>query len=155
MKTFLLKILPVIALIIMSSCAATPSAKEMREEVANYNLPKNNDDKKTLVYIVRPSKIGGTIRFNVFVDNKENSAEVGYTRGNQFIYFFVEPGSHTIFSKAENWADIEIEGKPKETIFIKQIPEFGIVMTRNSLEQINEIKAKYYIKHGAVGTIIK
>ena len=156
MKNFSLKILPVVILLTaLSSCVSLPSQQKMQSEVANYSLPKQNQGKDTLVYVVRPSNIGALIKFNVFVDNKEKPSEVGYTKGNEYIYFSVKPGSHTIFSKAENWAEIAIDGKPSETIFIKQNASMGFVMARNSVEKIDETEAKYHIRKAKVGLILK
>ena len=135
--------------------SSLPSQQKMQSEIVNYNLPKQNQGKDTLVYVVRPSIVGTLIKFNVFVDDKEKSSEVGYTRGNEYIYFSVKPGAHTIFSKAENWAEIAIDGKPSETIFIKQNASMGFVMARNSVEKIDETEAKYHIKKAKVGSILK
>jgi hypothetical protein len=80
---------------------------------------------------------------------------MGYTRGSQYIYFFAEPGQHTIFSKAENWAEVIVEVKAGETIFLKQDASIGIVMARNNIGIIQDLEGKYYVKNSSLGTIIK
>ena len=67
---------------------------------------------------------------------------MGYTRGSQYVYFFVSPGKHTIYSKAENWAEVTVDVKAGETVFLKQNPAMGIIMARNSLELIQEVLQK-------------
>lgn len=58
--------------------------------------------------MVRPSGLGGLIRFNVFVDNQEAESEMGYPRSSQYIYFNLEPSDYQILSKAENWPETNI-----------------------------------------------
>jgi hypothetical protein len=156
MKKFFLKnILALILLIIISSCAFTPNIEKMKLETINYSLPRINEGQDALIYVVRPSNLGTLVRFNVFVDNKDKSSEVGYNRGNEYIYFFVKPGSHTILSKAENWDFVTIDAKPNDIIFIKQNTSVGFIMARNSLEIIDETEAKYHIKKAQKGTFLK
>lgn len=67
----------------------------------------------------------------------------------------MSPGNHIIYSKAENWAEIKIDAKPRDVIFIKQITSMGIIMARNSLEQIQDTEGKYCVKNASLGTIKK
>ena len=143
-----------VALLSLTGCA-TISPARMAEEIKGYNLPQTNEATNALIYIVRPDSIGGMIRFNVFLDDKEDNSEMGYTRGAQYIHFFITPGKHVIFSKAENWAEINIDAKEGDIIFIKQNPSMGFIMARNNLELIGEIEGKYYVKKIEVGEIIK
>ena len=143
-----------VSLLLVTGCATLPSPEKMATEVSGYNLPKQSETESALVYIVRPSSLGFAIRFNVFLDDKEANSEMGYTRGSQ-IYFFVSPGKHIISSKAENWAEITIDAKAGETIFLRQDPSMGFIMARNSIEQIQELEGKYHVKKMSLGTIIK
>lgn len=138
-----------------TGCATLPSTEKMALELSGYNLPKQSEPESALIYVVRPSSMGTLIRFNVFVDDKEDSSEMGYTRGSQYLYFFVSPGKHTIFSKAENWAEINIDLKEGETVFLKQNPAMGIIMARNDLELIQEVEGKYHVKNTSIGVIKK
>lgn len=134
---------------------STITFEEMQSDVANYSLPKRIQDDKGIVYIVRPSNLGMAIRFNVFLDDKTPESEMGYTRGNQYIYFYVEPGNHVISSKAENWADISINIKAGEIIFILQEPNMGFIMAGNTITKLSDVEGKYYVKHAKLGTVIK
>lgn len=145
----------IVGLSLLAGCATLPSLDKMSADISGYNLPKQNETNSALIYVVRPSSVGAFIRFNVFLDDKEDSSEMGWTRGSQYIYFFVDPGKHTILSKAENWAELSIETKSGETIFLKQNPGMGVIMASNSLELIQEIEGKYHVKNIALGKIIK
>lgn len=139
----------------LAACATIPPVEQIKADVADYRLPKSSEAGKAMVYVVRPSSIGGMIRFNVFVDDKNPESEMGYTRSNQYIYFSVLPGEHQILSKAENWATANISVKPNDIIFIQQNPEMGIVMAQNKIFQISDYEGKYHVKHLSLGTIKK
>jgi hypothetical protein len=140
----------------LSGCSTTnPSIDVMRAESSSFKLPKLPEDGKAIVYVYRPSALGGLVRFNVFVDGQEPEAEMGYTRGSQYIYFNLAPGTHKILSKAENWAETVVDANAGDIIFIAQEPSVGIIMARNSIGRTAEIEGKYHIKRLELGTIIK
>ncbi len=141
--------------VIFSGCASLPSHEKMKADIQGYALPKLPEEGKAIVYVVRPSPVGGLIRFNVFIDDKEPTSEMGYTRGSQYIYFNLTPGEHTILSKAENWAETHVSAKAGDIIFIQQDAQMGIIMARNSLFKIEEVEGKYHVKHLKAGEIIK
>lgn len=142
-------------ILLLTGCANLPSPDAMKAETANYQLPKLPDAGKAMVYVVRPSGLGGLIRFNVFVDDQEAASEMGYTRSSQYVYFAVQPGEHKIYSKAENWAETYVSAKAGDIIFIQQEPAMGIIMARNHLIKIEDYEGKYHVKTLTVGTIIK
>jgi hypothetical protein len=143
------------ALVLVTGCASLPSPEAMKAETADFKLPKMPESGKAMVYVVRPSSLGGIVRFNVFVDDQEAASEMGYTRASQYIYFQVTPGDHKIYSKAENWAEIQLSAKAGDIFFIEQEPTMGIIMARNSLTKIEEVPGKYHVKKLTVGTVIK
>lgn len=142
-------------LVLAQGCATLPSPQEMASDIKDFRLPTEPEKGSALVYVVRPSSLGTLIRFNVFLDGKEPASEMGYTRGAQYIYFYVSPGKHLIQSKAENWAEITIDAQAGQVIFLKQDPQMGIVMARNNLNAIDDVEGRYHVKHTSVGTIIK
>jgi hypothetical protein len=150
------KLLTLVAVaFLFQGCATVPSTDQMKAEVAGYQLPRQPAPGKALVYIVRPSAVGGLVRFNVFVDSQADEAEVGYTRGGQYIYFGVDPGSRKISSKAENWAEWTVKANAGDIIYLQQEPAFGILIARNNIFPIEETQGKYYVKTLSVGTLIK
>ncbi len=134
------------------SCSSLPSKKEMLEKTKNMTLPAEAKPHKTLVYVLRPSAVGGLVRFNVFLDGKEDEKEIGWTRGSQYIKFYLEPGKHKIYSNAENWAEITLDCKPGKIIYLKQDPEMGIIMARNSLLRVPHYEGKYHLLSLQKGT---
>ena len=145
----------VVSIALLYGCASAPSMEAMQAEVAQYSLPKAPVADKGLVYVVRPSNAGMMVRFNVFLDDQEADSEMGYNRGNQYIYFYVTPGTPVIRSKAENWAEVTVTAKAGEVIYLKQEVEVGVVMARNSLKVLNDVEGRYLVKDAALGTIAK
>ncbi|HET7836702.1 MAG TPA: DUF2846 domain-containing protein [Variovorax sp.] len=143
------------AFAVLAGCASLPSPEVMKSETASFQLPKLPESGKAIVYVVRPSGMGGLVRFNVFVDDQEAASEMGYTRSSQYIYFNVKPGTHKIYSKAENWADTEISAKDGDIIYIQQEPSMGVIMARNSVSKIDEVQGKYQVKQLQLGTVLK
>lgn len=141
--------------LVLTGCANLPSPDAMKAETANYQLPKLPDTGKAMVYVVRPSALGGFVRFNVFVDNQEDPSEMGYTRSGQYIYFALSPGEHKIYSKAENWAETSVDAKAGDIIFIQQEPAMGIMIVRNNLFNLQSYEGKYHVKTLMLGTVIK
>jgi hypothetical protein len=142
-------------LFLFTACTSLPKPDEMKKDIVNFNLPKLPKDGQAIVYVVRSSAVGGMIRFNVFLDDKEAASEMGYNRGNQYIYFNVNAGDHQILSKAENWAELNFTAAAGDIIFIQQNPSMGLIMARNSLIKIQDYEGKYQVKHLSLGTIIK
>lgn len=143
------------SLALMVGCASLPSPEAMKADTASFQLPKLPEAGKAMVYVVRPSGVGGLVRFNVFVDDQEAASEMGYTRSSQYIYFNVAPGKHKIYSKAENWAEADVEAKSGDVIYIQQEPSMGIIMARNSIARIEDYQGKYQVKNLKEGTILK
>lgn len=141
-----------LALILMN-CAV--SREEMKADIQGYELPKKPNSESVLVYVMRPSSLGMLIRFNVFLDDQNDSSEMGYTRGNEHIYFYAKPGSFKIYSKAETWEEISVKAKGGDTVFMIQTPEIGLIMARNSLKLTDDLEGTYYIKNTKLGTVIK
>lgn len=154
-----MKRIPLIATILLAlflqGCATLPPPETMKAEVQNFQLPKLPEPGKAIVYVVRPSQIGGLVRFNVFLNDQKAESEMGFTRGSQYIYFQVPPGEHRIQSKAENWSEWIVNANAGDIVFIQQEAAMGMLMARNTLFKINDIEGKYHVKTLKLGTIHK
>lgn len=140
--------------LVLSGCATVPAPEAMRAEIAGFSLPKRPEAGQAMIYVVRPSAVGTLIRFNVFLNDQEPKSEVGYTRGGQHIYFAVPPGTHRVFSKAENWAEVQVTLKAGEVAFIQQDPSIGVIMARNTLLVLDETTGTYQVKKTSLGTLL-
>ncbi|SNY98970.1 Protein of unknown function [Halomonas sp. hl-4] len=148
-------LLAFVALALITGCAAkAPSSENLQNELQGFKLPQQPHADEGMVYVVRPEMTGTLVRFNVFLNDQEDSSEVGHTRGSEHIYFPVEPGQHTIYSKAENWASVDVDVSPGETVFIRQHAKMGLVMARNSLSLLEAMEGEYFVKETSPGTMI-
>jgi hypothetical protein len=154
-RKFIASGLLALAALVLGGCATVPNTEAMRAEVAAYQLPKAPDPGGAMVYVVRPSGLGALIRFNVFLNDQQPQSEMGYTRGAQYIYFSVPPGSHKLYSKAENWADLPFTVKAGDVVFVQQDVAMGLIMARNTLSVLDDYQGKYHVKKLERGTILK
>ena len=147
-----------VIILLLSGCgrASLPTPEVMKKEIQGFKLPKLPEKGKALVYVVRPEVFGFAIKFNVYIDDEQSTSEMGYTRGQQYIYFNVKPGKHEIKSLAENWAGVNINVKEGDIIFLEQESKMGVVYARNKLyNDYTQLAGKYRVKTLKLGTIIK
>ncbi len=137
------------------SCASLPPKEEMVNKTKGMTLPFDVVKGKALVYVVRPSMVGTLVRFNVFVDGQNPENEFGWTRGKEYIHFYLKPGKHQIHSKAENWSSIEVDLKPNSITYIKQNAEMGIIMAQNNIHVIPDYEGKYHLISTTPGNYLK
>jgi hypothetical protein len=146
-----------LAVALLGGCAGTPNMTqdEMQADVAGFRLPQEPAPGTGMIYVVRPSPLGGLVRFNVFLNDQGDDAEMGHTRASQYIYFAVPAGRHRIYSKAENWAEIDVTVREGQVLFLQQETQLGIIMARNNLSELDEVQGKYYVKTLAPGVLLK
>lgn len=111
---------------------ASEEADKAAKEIA---VPED----KALVYVYRPSSAGFAVRMEVTCDGQS----LGSTKGKRFIYALLDPGKHTIKSKAENTATLDVDLEAGKTYYIHQRVKMGALMARTELELVtNESEAR-------------
>lgn len=149
------KIILISLSVVFAGCASLPGPEEMKQEILGFKLPASPEKGKAIVYVVRPSTIGKSHQFNVFVNDRAAQSEMGFTLGSQYIYFNLRPGQHTIISRAENWAEINLVAAAGDIKFIQQNPSIGLLKIKNELFSLQDFEGKYYVKNLKPGTIIR
>lgn len=145
---FFLKIIIGLSFLLFVGCATKiPSSDIMKDNVADFELPHTPEEGKALIYIARPSSYGGLMRFNIYLDGQENENIVGHTKGKKYICLSVEAGSHEIFSKAENWAQLPLILVEGDILYLQQNVQMGFFSARNSLNIVPEYQGKYWVKN--------
>ncbi len=138
----------IISLLTLTCSCALVSREQMLKDSQSYALPQQSKDNVGLVYVVRPNLSGTMVRFNLFVNDADvPEMEAGYTRGGQYIYFYIAPGTYTLYSVAENTAKGTITVEPNKIYYIEQIPSMGILFARNQLKLLDGIEGKYRLKN--------
>jgi len=139
--------------LMLCSCAAV-TREQMLKDTQDFLLPQPAKENSALIYVVRPSGIGGIVRFNLFVnDPKKENMEAGFTRGGKYIYFYLAPGDYTLYSVAENTADGKISVEANKIYYIQQVPSMGFLFARNQLKVLDEVEGKYSLKKCELGEI--
>lgn len=121
-------------IIILSAAFCSCSTTKMVTEDLQTIKTISPDSGKALVYIVRPSVVGSAITFGVTC----NDVHIGATNGKRFIYAFLDPGTHTFISKAENKSELFLKVEPGETYFINQKAKMGLLFARVGMEAVDE-----------------
>lgn len=145
--------------IILGGCASDPwpSAELMKAETATYQLPKLPANGKATVYVVIPSRDVRGTPLNIFLDDLEDSSEMGHVKFGQYIYFNILPGAHKVFYGKSGNAPAEtlVLAKAGDTIFIMVEPSGNMLGRDHYAYSIEPYAGKYYVKASQVGTIIK
>ena len=116
-------------------CASVPMGDAKKDAaLKTFTVPAN----KAGVYIYRNESMGGAVKMDV----EWNGKTIGQTAANTYLYKEVEPGKHTISSKAENTDSIEIEAKPGTLNYIWQEVKMGVLFARTKLHLVDETKGK-------------
>jgi hypothetical protein len=99
-------------------------------------------EEAALVYVFRPSMMGGAIKTWTFVDDEL----LGVTRGKGYTFGHVPAGTHVVWSKAENTSAMEVTLEAGETYYFQNVPVPGFGKARVKLIQIDEQDAKKFLK---------
>ena len=129
-----------------------PPADVMKTDLQGFTLPLTPDENQAVLYVVRPSSGAPAVSFDVYIDSQEKSAMIGHNDTEEYIYTALSPGHHTIYSKAENWAEMQVEASPNQVIFLEQIPKIGFLFARNELKKLDQLEGTYHVKHLKPGT---
>jgi hypothetical protein len=127
----------------------------MKAELQGFELPLMPVNNGAVLYVVRPSNGAPAVSFDVYVDEKDKAEMIGYNDAKQYIYVPLAAGEHTVYSKAENWAEVKVNATPNEIIYMEQTPQIGFLFARNELKRIDEVTGKYHVKQLKLGTFNK
>lgn len=119
----------------MGGCASVPMASTERDAQAKSFAV---DAAKSNIYIYRNESIGGAIKMPLVVDGKM----AGDTAAKTYLLTSVEPGEHTIISRAENDASLKLKTAPGKNYFVWQEVKMGVWMARSQLHAVDEATGK-------------
>jgi hypothetical protein len=134
-----IKYLPLIFLIplLLSGCASSDQY---------VHFPDQNkiveDPGKGRIYVIRPKLTG----LGIFSDITDDGQPVGCTARQGFLCWERVPGSATIAAKTDNTNSLTLDVQAGEVYYILQTLHFGWIETDNTLELIDEQKAKDVLK---------
>gem|GEM_PF-1283579 len=97
---------------------------------------------KALVYVLRPTGFGALIRMNLECD----SVHIGSTKAENYVYAMLDPGTHTLVSKAENHSSLEVTLEAGKTYYVKQQVKMGFAFAETGLKLVDEQEGQKYLK---------
>lgn len=150
----LLKLAIIFSMVMASGCQSfhfLPDETQQISQTQDFQYPYQPTAGKAMVYVVRPNVYLGIVPFNVYLDSKDDMAEMGYNTSNEYVYFEVEPGEHTIFSNSSTWYEKNIEVEAGEILVLEQ--QQGAFAT-HQLISLSESAAKFRIMKASPGKII-
>jgi hypothetical protein len=137
-----------------------PPVEEMASDTKDFRLPALPEEGKALVYVVRPKAIlmqglaNRLFSVRVYLDEKKADAEQGSTGEGQYIYFPVSPGIHHVLSRSGNVADIVVDAKAGDVVFIKQLLKRTFLGIGTSLSVVDPVEGAYHIMRTSPGSMI-
>jgi hypothetical protein len=93
---------------------------------------------KALVYVVRPTRMGGFVQTKLSIDGKW----VGINQRDTYFVIAVEPGSHNLCSESENGSRLTLSIEAGKTYYLQQHMRGGTFKATNELSQITEEEGK-------------
>jgi hypothetical protein len=134
------KIISVLMLGVLSSCATAPLAtKQMDLEAKAFSPPQG----KANVYVLRSAVAGSAIAFQVTLDG----VRMGTMTSGRYLMKSVEPGTHTAEVFTNESADAtQFQAVAGEVYFFVTEPKMGWASARAALKQVDTEKGKAKVR---------
>ena len=118
-----------LSLLLLAPSAPALAGKYSEEDKVK-EMAEPRDDVAT-VYVIRKAGMGRAIYFWTFADEHF----LGVTRGPGYAFAYLEPGTYTVWSRAENISALTLEVKAGETYYVwqKSLPGWGKARVRTEL----------------------
>ena len=144
--------------VVMAGCATTPppvcmpmeepavqtAASTPASTSATVQAPQATGS--GVVYVLRPSDGQALIPMQVSLDSTQASAIKGTTSGGQYLTFPVSAGQHRLYSMAENQAELIINVKDGETLYVQMDTGYGFSAATTSLRLIDASEGQKLLK---------
>ncbi len=117
--------------------------------------PAKPEKSQALIYVIRSFSSVKHMGLKVYLDDKKDSSEMGRILASQYIYFYVTPGKHQIYAKGENWAEVTIEAKDGDTIFVRLAARPGSFFHWNRLKVIDSQEGVWLLRDSKQGEMLK
>lgn len=125
----------VAAAVLVTGCASVPTANVERDNKAKtFAAPPG----KANIYVYRNESMGAAIKMDVAIDGKP----LGQTAAKTFFAIEVEPGKHSLLSKAENDSLLDVNAEAGKNYFVWQEVKMGLMYARNRLQLVDDATGK-------------
>lgn len=124
-------------------CASVPMGDASRDAELKSFTPKPG---VAGLYIYRNESMGAGVKMDVEVDGKA----IGRTAAKTYLYTEVEPGTHSITSKAENTDTIQVNAAPGKLYYIWQEVKMGLLYARTKLTLMGEAEGQKGVRESSL-----
>jgi hypothetical protein len=123
------------AAVLASGCASVQMAStEMDTSAKSYAVKPN----KANIYVYRNEVFGAAIKMPVLLNGKA----IGDTASKTYMLLEVDPGSHTIVSKAEKDSVLKVDAAAGRNYFVWQEVKMGMLQAGSLLHLVDEPTGK-------------
>jgi hypothetical protein len=137
-----------LSVVTIAGCASVPMASDEQDSKAKkFAVPAG----KSNIYIYRNESFGGAKKMSVLVDGKM----VGDTVSKSYIYLTVNPGKHTVTSRAENESVLNVTTQANKNYFIWQEVKMGGWSARSLLQLVDDATGKKGVGESKLIQIMK
>jgi hypothetical protein len=131
----LFTIIAIFSAAVLSGCASVKTASSSEDAKAKTFATNPNQAK---LYIYRNEFMGAALRMGVELNGKE----IGKTGPKSYFAVDVPPGKHSIVSRAENDASLEVMTEAGKNYFIWQEVKMGFLLARSKLQLVDEAQGQ-------------
>lgn len=115
-------------------CVVPMASTELDSSAKTYAVKPG----KANIYVYRDESMGGAVKMPVML----NGRAVGDTASKTYLLLEVDPGSHTLTSKAETDSTLKVDAVAGRNYFVWQEVKMGLVVARSKLQFVDEAKGK-------------
>lgn len=116
--------------LVMTGCAVPMAAFDKDADAKSFTVAPG----KANLYVYRNEMLGGGIRMPVELNGKP----AGTTGPNTYLAYELDPGRHTLVSRAENESRLELELNAGKNYYVWQEVKIGFIIYRNKLQLMPE-----------------
>jgi hypothetical protein len=124
-----------LSVMFVTGCASVPMASEEQDKKAKTFAVQPG---KSNIYIYRNETMGAAVKMPVVADGRI----VGDTVSKTFILLSVDPGKHSLVSKTENDAVLDIVTEKNKNYFVWQEVKMGVWAARSKLQLVDDATGK-------------
>lgn len=126
--------------IFLGGCASVPmAASDADARAKSFVTPS---DGTSNIYIYRDESMGAAIKMPLLLDG----VSVGDTAAHTYLLKQVGPGKHTVVSKTENDASLDIDVAAGKNYYVWQEVKMGAFAARSALHLVEESKGQKAVK---------
>lgn len=125
--------------VLLTGCASVPMATPDQDTKAKQFSTAQD---KANIYIYRNETMGSAVKMPLLLDG----VSIGDTVAKTYVLKEVAPGSHSIVSKTENDATLNLNAQAGKNYYVWQEVKMGVWAARSELHEVDATKGQAAVK---------